>query len=322
MQCGRVLRMEGAALNMNTQSKFKHIVFATVAILLLPSTSVAQTVEYIHTDALGTPIAVTDSSGQIVERGEYEPYGQPLGTTPVDAPGFTGHVQDGATGLTYMQQRYYDPGIGRFLSVDPTTADGNTGANFNRYAYANNNPYRFTDPDGRVAVQIVGGVIGAIISGGSSYLKGNDLRTVAKDAAIGGIVGVVSTIPGGGALAVGIRAGLASGAGDAVSQAYDKGIRNVDLKQSLGEGIVAGVTAGIVKGKVDDLIPNRGIPGLPGHHPLVREGRALAQPGSEFATRPIRDATELAAGSAVSASVAAANVVDSKRPPPPPEPRK
>jgi len=48
-----------------------------------------------------------------------------------------------------MQQRYYDPAIGRFLSVDPVTANPNTGAMFNRYNYAHNNPYRFTDPDGR-----------------------------------------------------------------------------------------------------------------------------------------------------------------------------
>lgn len=48
-----------------------------------------------------------------------------------------------------MQQRYYDPGIGRFLSVDPVTADAAGGTNFNRYWYANNNPYAFTDPDGR-----------------------------------------------------------------------------------------------------------------------------------------------------------------------------
>lgn len=58
-------------------------------------------------------------------------------------------MSDAATWLSYIQQRYYDPGIGRFLSVDPVTADGNTGGNFNRYWYANNNPYRFTDPDGR-----------------------------------------------------------------------------------------------------------------------------------------------------------------------------
>jgi uncharacterized protein RhaS with RHS repeats len=48
-----------------------------------------------------------------------------------------------------MQQRYYDPQIGRFLSVDPVTAYSNPVGAFNRYWYANNNPYKFTDPDGR-----------------------------------------------------------------------------------------------------------------------------------------------------------------------------
>lgn len=42
----------------------------------------------------------------------------------------------------------------RFVSTDPVTADQKTGANFNRYNYANNNPYRFTDPDGRIAYQV------------------------------------------------------------------------------------------------------------------------------------------------------------------------
>lgn len=37
-------------------------------------------------------------------------------------------------------------------SNDPINADPNTGSNFNRYYYANNNPYRFTDPDGRATV--------------------------------------------------------------------------------------------------------------------------------------------------------------------------
>ena len=44
------------------------------------------------------------------------------------------------------------PAVGRFLSMDPVTANDGTGGNFNRYWYANNNPYTFTDPDGRVAV--------------------------------------------------------------------------------------------------------------------------------------------------------------------------
>lgn len=44
------------------------------------------------------------------------------------------------------------PAAARWLSVDPVQANPNTGENFNRYYYANNNPYRFTDPDGRQAL--------------------------------------------------------------------------------------------------------------------------------------------------------------------------
>ncbi len=51
-----------------------------------------------------------------------------------------------------MRQRYYDPGIGMFLSVDPVTAYSNPVGQFHRYRYANNNPYKFTDPDGREVV--------------------------------------------------------------------------------------------------------------------------------------------------------------------------
>ncbi|UZW62444.1 RHS repeat domain-containing protein [Lysobacter enzymogenes] len=112
------------------------------------ATQTAQT-KYYHTDALGSPVAVTNEAGQVVERTDWEPYGAAIGKPAYDGVGYTGHVMDGWTGLTYMQQRYYDPVLGRFLSVDPVTADSNSGGNFNRYWYANNNPYRFTDPDGR-----------------------------------------------------------------------------------------------------------------------------------------------------------------------------
>jgi RHS repeat-associated protein len=111
----------------------------------------AQDVVYYHTDALGTPVVMTDSSGNVItgSRREFEPYGRQLSPTPVaDGPGYTGHVSDAATGLDYMQQRYYDPLCGCFLSVDPVAVD-KVGGNFNRYWYAINNPYRFKDLDGR-----------------------------------------------------------------------------------------------------------------------------------------------------------------------------
>ncbi|HEX7801988.1 MAG TPA: RHS repeat-associated core domain-containing protein [Pseudoxanthomonas sp.] len=115
-----------------------------------PSNAVIAT-KYQHTDALGSPVAVTDAAGAVIDRTNYEPYGAAINEPAYDGIGYTGHVQDGATGLTYMQQRYYDPMCGCFLSVDPVAADPNTGAHFNRYSYANNNPYKFTDPDGRKA---------------------------------------------------------------------------------------------------------------------------------------------------------------------------
>ena len=114
-----------------------------------PLLGYGQTVTYYHTDALGTPIAITDSTGTLVSKRDYEPYGRQLGLTHQDGPGFTGHVADSSTGLVYMQQRYYDPAIGRFLSVDPVTALQGGPQHFNRYDYAYNNPYKFTDPDGR-----------------------------------------------------------------------------------------------------------------------------------------------------------------------------
>ncbi|PPT26960.1 hypothetical protein XabCFBP2524_22360, partial [Xanthomonas axonopodis pv. begoniae] len=108
----------------------------------------AESVTYQHTDALGSPVATTNAAGQVVERTQYEPYGAAIGKT-VDGVGYTGHAMDGGTGLIYMQQRYYDPTIPRFLSVDPIAADAATGGNVNRYWYAANNPYKFIDPDGR-----------------------------------------------------------------------------------------------------------------------------------------------------------------------------
>ncbi len=113
-------------------------------------------VSYVHTDGLGSVVARTDSARTIQGRTFYEPYGlTQSGVEPTI--GFTGHVNDSATGLTYMQQRYYDPVAGRFLSVDPVTTDVNTGSSFNRYNYANNSPYKFVDPDGRNAIVVGGG---------------------------------------------------------------------------------------------------------------------------------------------------------------------
>ena len=124
-----------------------------LGVLGFVSTVSAQTVTYIHTDALGSVVAETDANGNVIKRYDYEPYGGVVGGQVTDGPGYTGHVSDAATGLSYMQQRYMDPQLGVFMSVDPVTAQEQPVGQFNRYRYANGNPYKFTDMDGRQAAE-------------------------------------------------------------------------------------------------------------------------------------------------------------------------
>ena len=150
-QSGQVLYTEDYRAGKN----FEHIYLAGSLIADRVWTHSTQSLQSLfkHTDALGSPIAVTNQAGTVIERNDYEPYGAVIGKPNYQGIGYTGHVQDAATGLTYMQQRYYDPQVGLFLSVDPVTADGDPVGMFNRYRYAANNPYRFTDPDGRAPNQ-------------------------------------------------------------------------------------------------------------------------------------------------------------------------
>jgi RHS repeat-associated protein len=125
-----------------------------ILILLSFSAMAGQrTVTYYYTDPLGTPLAEADDSGNIVRVIDQRPYGaNVLGHEGQDgdAIGYTGHVVDDDSGLVYMQARYYDPLIGRFMSEDPQASSVAAGSLFffNRFAYANNSPMRFTDAHG------------------------------------------------------------------------------------------------------------------------------------------------------------------------------
>ncbi len=112
---------------------------------------------YMHTDMLGSTIAETDQTGTVVRRERHLSYGAPMDGVIDDTIGYTGHQQDPATGLIQMQQRFYDPEIGLFLSSDPVTAYGGLIGQFHRSRYANSNPYSFTDPDGRQSHARCGG---------------------------------------------------------------------------------------------------------------------------------------------------------------------
>jgi RHS repeat-associated protein len=112
----------------------------------------ADTVTYYYTSPQGTVLAKADSAGNVISTSDYRPYGSRALGTPEQGPGYTGHVNDVDSGLVYMQARYYDPEIGRFLSTDSASTTPGSVSAFNRYVYAKNNPVLNIDPDGRQSV--------------------------------------------------------------------------------------------------------------------------------------------------------------------------
>ncbi len=136
--------------------------FIAIAILLSCCINVQAGVTYYVNDLTGSPIAAMGESGQVTWRENFKPYGDRMLNQANAADNkvwFAARHQDADTGLIYMGARYYDPKIGRFLSTDAVRFSEGNVHSFNRYAYANNNPYRFKDPDGHNAVTAFGGLL-------------------------------------------------------------------------------------------------------------------------------------------------------------------
>jgi len=122
----------------------KHIYLGTNRIASKTSTDTL----YYHSDHLGSSNVVTNVSGQQVQLSEYKPYGElSLNTANNINYYFTGKELD-PTGLYYYGARYYDPRVGRFITVDPLKQNILDISELNPYAYCSNNPLRYIDPTG------------------------------------------------------------------------------------------------------------------------------------------------------------------------------
>jgi RHS repeat-associated protein len=122
---------------------------------------------YTHTDHLGSTNVTSNSTGAIAQLVDYYPYGLERicsGDCGADKK-YIGQYYDNSTGLNYLNARYYDGNIGRFISIDPVfweidlTEDGNRTLLDpqlqNSYSYARNNPIVLSDPDGRIIPLII-----------------------------------------------------------------------------------------------------------------------------------------------------------------------
>jgi RHS repeat-associated protein len=125
-----------------------------IGAMLAPAMATAkETIYYLHNDHLGTPQAMSDQSGTVVWKAEYEPFGTVVVDEDPDGDGiavtcnlrFPGQYFDAETGLHYNYHRDYDPETGRYVEADPVGIE--RGGNHS-YIYAHGNTSRWDDPSG------------------------------------------------------------------------------------------------------------------------------------------------------------------------------
>jgi len=231
---------------------------------------------FMHKDHLGSLVALTDYSGNVLERYAYDPWGNrrnPNNWTQKDTRtswrlnrGFTMHEHLDAFAIINMNGRVYDPLTSQFFSPDPRLQAPGDWLNYNRYAYALNCPTMFIDPDGEFFLFAIffGAIINTTIQAISGNLGGmksfwtamgigalSGAAGYGASALMSSVVGTVGIIGGGltGA-AGGTAGGFVGGAGNAWANGANF---NQGLKAGLtgaGYGALMGGALGAISGGI------------------------------------------------------------------------
>ena len=114
-------------------------------------------------NAQGDVIGITNDAGDIVVKYEYDAWGVLLsttgslaGTVGVKNPlRYRGYYYDTESGLYYLNSRYYDPVVGRFVNADGLVQTGNGLLDKNMFAYCGNDPVNMCDPTGNMSIMVL-----------------------------------------------------------------------------------------------------------------------------------------------------------------------
>ena len=168
----------------------------------------------------GDVIRLVDSTGATVASYDYDPWGKLLSVTDAGGNAITstthianinplryrGYYYDSETGFYYLQSRYYDPNIGRFINADSYASTGQGYLGYNMFAYCGNNPVMGYDPEGEFTwfTALVGAVVGAAVGVVSALVTGGDVKDVVisalSSAAAGAIIGATGSLEAGAAV--------------------------------------------------------------------------------------------------------------------------
>ena len=158
---------------------------------------------YFDKNTLGDIIAIRDEGGNVVAEYFYDAWGNILheegGMASVNPFRYRGYYYDTETGFYYLQTRYYDPTICRFINADNyelVATLSSVPGQLNMYAYCGNNPIMYTDETGEIAWKIIiGAIIGVVFGAWTAAMEGENIVAGAIIGGIGGaLTGAVSTI--------------------------------------------------------------------------------------------------------------------------------
>lgn len=232
---------------------------------------------YYRKNILGDVLAVYDKNGTLLCRYIYDAWGNhkiynaigsEINSNDINNIGninpirYRGYYWDTEFGLYYLQSRYYDSSIGRFISPDDV-GNINSGRvmGYNLYVYCGNNPIMYIDPTGKsfIVALIIGAVVGAVISFCIACViqiateKKIDWKKVAVSTAFGAVGGILSASGVGGFIAQALINTIL-GVGETYAlAALDGTVSSVSLLETvatslvfgcLGAAIATGVTNG------------------------------------------------------------------------------
>jgi RHS repeat-associated protein len=218
---------------------------------------------YYHNDYSGSVSLITNGSGGVVEQTFYDPYGAILVGGDVSRYSYEGKEFSSVTEDFDFHFRKYDPSLMIFTQPDSVISNVYDPQSLNRYSFEKNNPYKYTDDDGKSPLEIIliGAGIGAVagvvfyaleVHNGDLTFSWKGLGSYALGGAITGAVGA-AVIAFSAGLGVSMAAGVASSVASQV-------ITNYGTDKPLGQNVGSAAVLGIVSTGFSELLPKT--PGL------------------------------------------------------------
>jgi len=189
---------------------------------------------------------LTDGSGNVANTYTYDAFGIVLNQAGVVANNYmyTGEQYDSNAGFYYLRARYYNQGVGRFVTVDPFEGNTFEPVSLHKYLYASNNPVMYTDPSGFMSSLAEAMTVSALVS------------ITMESIAISVESITQHTIPGWEEYIVryglaGVVGGLSGSAGHLVGRFATSFLANNIFIKGMGAGVGSGSVAQAIKEFID-----------------------------------------------------------------------